>query len=311
MARRARMAGRARGARRAACRKRRSSPWRAGWPRPIRWCWRRATVWNAAATAAAASARRSRCRRCSASWATAAASPSVRATRFRRPWRSCSGPTWRRPGTRTLNLVDIGRHLDERRHRPAAARGVHLQPQSDRRASGPEPHAPRPGARRGVHGRHRRCDDRKHGALRHRAAGGDQFRMRRPVSVLRPSLAATGRAGDRATGRIAAEHRNLPPPGRAFRLRRAVLQGDRRRADGRCDRSRRSAARRRPSERAFPPRRRMQMRGPDGAPLVLFENVFPATPSGKVELVSETLGPTLGRRGADRRPGESGMRRSR
>ena len=177
----ARMAGRARGGgvRRAA--KRRSSPWRAGWRRPIRWCWRRATVWNAGATAAAASARRSRCRRCSASWATAAASCWAPAIRFRRRWRGCSGRTWLPPGTRTLNLIDVGRHLDSRRPRPAAARGVHLQPQSDRRASGPEPHAPRPGARGRVHRRHRRDDDREHGALRHRAAGGDQFRMRRPV----------------------------------------------------------------------------------------------------------------------------------
>ena len=31
------------------------------------------------------------------------------------------------------------------------------------------------------------------------------------------------------------------------------------------------------------------MTGPDGKPLVLFDNVFPATPSGKIELKSETL----------------------
>ena len=31
------------------------------------------------------------------------------------------------------------------------------------------------------------------------------------------------------------------------------------------------------------------MKGPDGKPLVLFENVFPATPSGRVELKSEAL----------------------
>jgi anaerobic selenocysteine-containing dehydrogenase len=33
----------------------------------------------------------------------------------------------------------------------------------------------------------------------------------------------------------------------------------------------------------------LQMRGRDGEPLVLFENVFPATPSGKIELKSEAL----------------------
>ena len=31
------------------------------------------------------------------------------------------------------------------------------------------------------------------------------------------------------------------------------------------------------------------MTGPDGKPLVLFDNVFPATPSGRIELKSETL----------------------
>jgi anaerobic selenocysteine-containing dehydrogenase len=33
----------------------------------------------------------------------------------------------------------------------------------------------------------------------------------------------------------------------------------------------------------------VQMKGPDGNPLVMFENVFPATPSGKIELRSESL----------------------
>jgi anaerobic selenocysteine-containing dehydrogenase len=33
----------------------------------------------------------------------------------------------------------------------------------------------------------------------------------------------------------------------------------------------------------------VQMKGPDGKPLVLFENVFPATPSGRIELKSEAL----------------------
>ncbi|HEY3912836.1 MAG TPA: molybdopterin-dependent oxidoreductase, partial [Stellaceae bacterium] len=36
-------------------------------------------------------------------------------------------------------------------------------------------------------------------------------------------------------------------------------------------------------------RKALQMTGPDGKPLVLFDNVFPATPSGKIELKSETL----------------------
>ena len=43
----------------------------------------------------------------------------------------------------------------------------------------------------------------------------------------------------------------------------------------------------RPSE--ISTRRALQMAGPDGKPLVLFDNLFPATPSGKIELKSETL----------------------
>jgi anaerobic selenocysteine-containing dehydrogenase len=39
----------------------------------------------------------------------------------------------------------------------------------------------------------------------------------------------------------------------------------------------------------IPTRQALQMTGPDGNPLVLFDNIFPATPSGKVELISETL----------------------
>jgi anaerobic selenocysteine-containing dehydrogenase len=43
----------------------------------------------------------------------------------------------------------------------------------------------------------------------------------------------------------------------------------------------------RPSQ--IPTRQAVQMAGPDGKPLVLYDNLFPATPSGKVELRSETL----------------------
>ena len=43
----------------------------------------------------------------------------------------------------------------------------------------------------------------------------------------------------------------------------------------------------RPSQ--IPTNKALRMSGPDGKPLVLFENVFPATPSGKIELKSETL----------------------
>src|SRR6202022_1218425 len=37
------------------------------------------------------------------------------------------------------------------------------------------------------------------------------------------------------------------------------------------------------------PENALQMKGNDGRPLVLFENVFPATPSGRIELRSEAL----------------------
>jgi anaerobic selenocysteine-containing dehydrogenase len=43
----------------------------------------------------------------------------------------------------------------------------------------------------------------------------------------------------------------------------------------------------RPSE--LPTHRALHMMGPDGRPLVLFDNVLPATPSGKIELKSEAL----------------------
>ena len=43
----------------------------------------------------------------------------------------------------------------------------------------------------------------------------------------------------------------------------------------------------RPSE--IPTRRALQMAGPDGEPLALYDNVFPATPSGKIELRSAAL----------------------
>ncbi|MGA9865345.1 MAG: molybdopterin-dependent oxidoreductase [Acetobacteraceae bacterium] len=39
----------------------------------------------------------------------------------------------------------------------------------------------------------------------------------------------------------------------------------------------------------IPTTKAIEMRGPDDRPMVLFENVFPATPSGKIELKSETL----------------------
>ena len=51
----------------------------------------------------------------------------------------------------------------------------------------------------------------------------------------------------------------------------------------------RSPARTHPTEPDLNPPKALQMTGPDGKPLVLFDNVFPATPSGRIELKSETL----------------------
>ena len=39
----------------------------------------------------------------------------------------------------------------------------------------------------------------------------------------------------------------------------------------------------------IPTKKALQMTGSDGNPLILFENILPATPSGKIELMSETL----------------------
>jgi len=127
-------------------------------------------------------------------------------------------------GTRTLNINDIGRHLAKDDIDPPL-RAVHLQPQPDRRAPRPEPDATRPRSPGRLCCRHRAHDDRKHDPLRRGAAGSNELRMRRPLSVLRPSLAAARRGGDSAIGRVLAEHRDLPSPCRALRLRGAVLYG--------------------------------------------------------------------------------------
>ena len=52
------------------------------------------------------------CRRCWASWATAAASCSAPAARFPKTMARLQRPDLAPPGTRTLNLIDFGRHLE-------------------------------------------------------------------------------------------------------------------------------------------------------------------------------------------------------
>ncbi len=113
-------------------------------------------------------------------------------------------------------------HAEHRRHRPPPDRGnagaappgaVHLQPQPGRRAPRSEPHAPGARARGPLHRRDRGRHDRQHAVLRHRATGLDQLRVPRPLRRLRPALAAARRAGHPTAGRVAAEHRDLPPAG--------------------------------------------------------------------------------------------------
>ena len=127
-----------------------------------------------------------------------------------------------------------------RRHPPhqwnaeATAQGpVHLQPQRGRGASRSEPDAARAEPGGSLHRRHRGRDDRHHAVLRRRAAGVHPLRASRHLRRLWPALAAARRAGDPAAGRGAVQHGDLPAPGRALRLHRAVLQGHRRRADRR------------------------------------------------------------------------------
>ena len=73
-------------------------------------------------------------------------------SRSRRRRRGCSGPDLVPAGTRTLNIVDVGRHLTRPDAVAADQGGVHLQPQPGHRASRPEPDAARPRARGPLHG---------------------------------------------------------------------------------------------------------------------------------------------------------------
>ena len=135
-------------------------------------------------------------------------------------------------GTRTLNLIDVGRYLAADdidpplravfvyNHNP-----VVVHPDQNRMRRGLERDAV---FTVGIDV----TMTESMNVLRRGAAGGDAFRICRPVSVVRSSLAAAGRGGDSAAGRVIAEHRDLPEAGSAVRVRRSVLQGDGRRTDG-------------------------------------------------------------------------------
>ena len=171
------------------CRRARSSPSRAGWPRPIRWCWRPATGWNAAATAAAASAPRSRLPALLGKLGNGSGIVLGAEQRLPQDPGQIAAAGSRARGHPHAQHQRYRPASGRGRHRPAVARAVHLQPQSDRRASRPEPHAPRPRARRCVRGRHRCDDDREHDPLRRGAA------RRRPISNAPISIRLTGITG--------------------------------------------------------------------------------------------------------------------
>ena len=89
------------------------------------------------------------------------------------------------PGTRTLNIVDVGAHLLDPTLGPAHPGRLHLQPQPARRASRPEPAAPRPRPRGPLRGGLRRGDDGQPGLCRRRPARVQPLRARRPLRGLR------------------------------------------------------------------------------------------------------------------------------
>ncbi|MEZ5856148.1 MAG: molybdopterin-dependent oxidoreductase [Hyphomicrobiaceae bacterium] len=132
------------------------------------------------------------------------------------------------PGpTRTLDIMDAGRHLAEDDVAPAPARPLHLQSQPPGRTRRPEPHAPRSHARGCLHGWHRDRHDREHGAVRRGATSQHQLRAGRPLRSLRTPLAATRRGRHPAGWRVASQHRDFQAPCAPLRVRRPLLQGHR------------------------------------------------------------------------------------
>ena len=137
------------------------------------------------------------------------------------------------PGTRTLNIVDVGAHLlDPTLSPPIKALFVYnhnplvVHPDQNRMRRGL---APRGSLHRGL----RRGDDRQPRLRRRGAARLQPLRVRRHLRGLRPALAAARRAGDPAAARVAAQHRDLPAARRALRLHRPDLPRQRRGAHGR------------------------------------------------------------------------------
>ena len=122
------------------------------------------------------------------------------------------------PGTRTLDLVDFGRHLVEDdidpplralfiyNHNP-----IVVHPDQNRMRRGlARDDIFSVGIEVAMTESMAHCDIV--------LAGGDAFRIPRPLRRLWPTLVAAGRTGNPAARRIIAEHRDLPPASRAVRL---------------------------------------------------------------------------------------------
>ena len=112
-----------------------------------------------------------------------------------------SGPDLIRPGTRTLNMSQLGRILRRPVARSAGegALRLQLQPGGGRARAGEG--APRPRARGPVHGRARAVPDRHRRLRRHRAARDDDARALRHPQGVRPPLRQPEPARDRAARR--------------------------------------------------------------------------------------------------------------
>jgi anaerobic selenocysteine-containing dehydrogenase len=122
------------------------------------------------------------------------------------------------PGTRTLNILDIGRYI-ERDDIDPPLRALFIYNHNPIVVHpGPEPDQEGPAPRGNLLCGHRDRHDRDHAALRYRATGGNAFRMRRSLCRLWPPLAAAGRSRHSAARRIAPEHGNLPQARRSLRV---------------------------------------------------------------------------------------------
>ena len=211
------------------------------------------------------------------------------------------------PGTRTLNIMDIGRHLADDDIDAAAARARYLQSQSRRRACRPEPHAEGPDARGPVPRRHRHRDDREHGS------SAISCCLRRRTSSATTSIRAYGhhwlQRGEAA----------IPPVGDAlpnteifrrlaarFGFDEPCFKAIRPRIDGRCNRRRHIRACAACARARSRSKEALRMSAADGRPLALFDNGDASDALGQGRAGLRHARRALGRRGAPRRLPASG-----